>query len=197
MDDGRPEIVLIRHGETEWSRLGRHTGRTDVALTDHGRHQAERLRCVLAGRRFACVLTSPLRRASETCRLAGYGEQAQVDDDLREWDYGAYEGRTTIEIRAEVAGWTVWTHPVPRGETAAQVGVRADRVIARARAAPGDVALFGHGHALRVLSARWCGLAADAGRILGLDPATVSVLGWERETAVLRRWNQDCDLAGV
>ncbi len=197
MVDGRPEIVLVRHGETEWSRDLRHTGRTDVPLTDRGRHQAERLRCVLEGRRFTLVLSSPLRRAAETCRLAGYGQQAEVCDDLREWDYGLYEGRTTEEIRAEVPGWTIWSHPVPRGETVVEVGARADRVISVARAADGDVALFGHGHALRVLAARWCGLAPECGRILALDPATVSVLGYERETPVLRRWNEDCGGGGA
>ena len=193
VDDTRPEIVLVRHGETEWSRSGRHTGRTDVPLSERGRRQAEMLGRFLRGRRFARVLTSPLRRAAQTCRLAGYGQLAEVCDDLREWDYGAYEGRTTADIRAEVPGWTVWSHPVPGGETAEQVGARADRVIALARAADGDVALFGHGHALRVLAVRWCGLAPRDGRILALDPATVCVLGHEREAPVLRRWNQDCD----
>ena len=193
MAERPPEVVLVRHGETEWSRSGRHTGRTDVPLTDRGRRQAQMLRGVLEGRRFAHVLTSPLSRAAETCRLAGYGEVAQVCDDLREWDYGAYEGRTTAEIRTEVAGWTVWSHAVPEGETAEQIGARADRVVATARASEGDVALFGHGHALRVLAARWCGLAPRDGRLLALDPATVSVLGYERDKPVLRRWNQLCE----
>jgi broad specificity phosphatase PhoE len=186
------EVVVLRHGETDWSRSGQHTGRRDIALTERGRAQARRLGQLLAGRTFALVLTSPLRRAVETCSLAGYGGMAIVCEDLREWDYGRYEGRTTAEIRTERADWTVWTHSVPDGETAASVGERADLVVAAARAAGGDVALFGHGHHLRVLAARWCGLTPTAGRLFGLDPATVSVLGYEHETPIIRRWNQEC-----
>jgi broad specificity phosphatase PhoE len=187
------EIVLVRHGETEWSRDGRHTGNTDIPLTDKGREQARLLGVVLRGKHFASVLTSPRRRASETCSLAGFGGVARECSDLVEWDYGAYEGRTTPDIRKEVPGWTIWTHDVPGGETAGAVGRRADRVIDLARAADGDVALFAHGHILRVLAARWCGLDAAGGRLLALDTATLSVLGYEREIPVIRRWNQRTD----
>jgi broad specificity phosphatase PhoE len=186
----RPEVVLVRHGETEWSRDGKHTGRTDVPLTERGREQAEALGAALAGRRFELVLTSPLQRAAETCRLAGYGEVAQRRDALREWDYGAHEGRTTVEIREEHPGWTLWRDGVPGGETAAQVGARADSVIAELRSLAGDAALFAHGHVLRVLAARWLGLEPAAGRLFALDTATISVLGYERETAVIRVWNE-------
>ena len=179
----------MRHGETEWSRTGRHTSHTDVALTEVGRQQA-----IAAGERlrawdFALVLTSPMSRATETCRLAGYGDVARVTDDLREWEYGEYDGRTTADIRRDVPGWTVWTHRAPGGETVGEVGARADGIIDLARAAGGDVALFGHAHALRVLGARWCGLPPADGRLLALDPATLSVLGYERETPVISRWN--------
>jgi broad specificity phosphatase PhoE len=186
----RPEVVLVRHGETEWSRDGKHTGRTDVSLTERGRGQAEALGAALKGRRFELVLTSPLQRASETCRLAGYGEVAQPRDELREWDYGAYEGRTTLEIREERPGWTLWRDGVPGGETAAQVGARADNVIAELRSLAGDAALFAHGHVLRVFAARWVGLEPATGRLFALDTATISVLGYERETAVIRVWNE-------
>jgi broad specificity phosphatase PhoE len=186
------EVVLVRHGPTEWSQSGRHTGRTDVPLTDAGRAEATALGRRLARRRFALVLTSPLRRAADTCRLAlGPDQPVEVDDDLVEWDYGEYEGRRTDEIRAERPGWLLWTDGCPGGETAAQVGERADRVVARLRGAPagGDAAVFAHGHLLRVLAARWLGLPAVGGRLLALDPVTLSVLGWEREVAVVRLWN--------
>ena len=182
--------MLVRHGETEWSRAGKHTGRTDVPLTDRGREQALAVGKALRGREFALVLTSPLQRAAETCRLAGFGDQAQERDDLVEWDYGAYEGRTTEEIRKERPGWLVWDDELPGGETLAQVGVRADRVIAEVRAAEGDALLFAHGHVLRILAARWLGLEPRAGRLFALDPATLSTLGYEHETAVLRVWNR-------
>jgi probable phosphoglycerate mutase len=184
-----PEVVLVRHGETEWSRSGKHTGSTDVQLTDLGREQATALGGELHGRRFELVLTSPLERAAETCRLAGYGDVAQRRDDLREWDYGPYEGRTTPEIREERPGWTLWRDGVPGGETDAAVGGRADRVIAELRSLTGDAALFAHGHVLRVLTARWLGLEPRDGRLFALDTATISVLGYERETAVIRVWN--------
>jgi len=182
--------MLVRHGETEWSRAGKHTGRTDVPLTDRGREQALAVGEALRGREFALVLTSPLQRAADTCRLAGFGDQAQERDDLVEWDYGAYEGRTTEEIRKERPGWLVWDDELPGGETLAQVGVRADRVIAEVRAAEGDALLFAHGHVLRILAARWLGLEPRAGRLFALDPATLSTLGYEHETAVLRVWNR-------
>jgi len=182
------EIVLVRHGETEWSKAGRHTGRTNVPLTEQGRREAEAVGAALRERRFALVLTSPLARATETCRLAGLAERAVARDDLQEWDYGEYEGRKTIDIRREHPGWTVW-NDVPGGETLAEVGARADRVLEELREATGDVAVFAHGHLLRVLAARWLGLEPGAGRLLALDPGSISVLGYERETAVLRSWN--------
>ena len=186
------EVVLVRHGETEWSRDGRHTGRTDVPLTELGREEAIRVGLALRPRRFALVLTSPLSRAFETCRLAGFGDEAQVRDDLVEWDYGAYEGRTTNEIREERPGWTLWDDGVIGGETAEQVGARADRVIAELRATTGDAAVFAHGHLLRVLTARWLALQPTGGALLALDPATMSVLGYERERAVVHSWNVRC-----
>jgi broad specificity phosphatase PhoE len=188
-DATRHEVWLARHGETEWSAAGRHTGRTDVPLTADGERQASELGRRIGSRRFALVLTSPLARARETCRLAGQGAAAQEDDDLVEWDYGSFEGRTTAEIRRELPGWSVWDGALPDGETAEQVGERADRVIARARAAEGDVALFGHAHALRVLASRWLGLPARQGRGFALDTASLSVLGFEREEPVIRSWN--------
>jgi probable phosphoglycerate mutase len=183
------EVVLVRHGETEWSASGRHTGTTDVALTDPGRADGAGLGPALAAWRFALVLTSPLARATETCRLAGLEGRAEVDDRLREWDYGAYEGRTTAEIRVDDPGWTVWRGPIPGGETIAQVAARADAVIARIEAADGDVAVFSHGHLLRVLAVRWLGLDPIEGRGLMLDTATLSVLSTEREHHAIRVWN--------
>ena len=181
------EVVVVRHGETEWSRSGQHTGRTDIPLTENGRREAELVGERLRGRRFALVLTSPLQRAAETARLAGV--DAEVRDELREWDYGTYEGRTTIDIRQERPGWTLWRDGVPDGETADEVGRRVDRVVDEVRAVDGDVALFAHGHVLRVLAARWLGLSPDNGRLFALDPATISILGYERETPVIRLWN--------
>jgi probable phosphoglycerate mutase len=185
----RPRIWLVRHGETEWSLSGQHTGRTDVPLTPGGRRQAEALGRHLAGRSFALVLTSPLVRARETCRLAGYEPSAQITDDLREWDYGVYEGRTTDAIRAEEPGWSIWSHPVPEGESIDQVGARARRVIDRALGAGDDVALFSHGHLLRILGAGWVGRPPGDGRLFALATASVGVLGWERETRVIQSWN--------
>lgn len=184
------EIVLVRHGETEWSRSGRHTGRTDIPLTEEGRRQARAVGVVLRDRRFALVLTSPLSRSVETCELAGLGDESAEDEDLMEWDYGAYEGRTTNEIRAERAGWSLWRDGVPEGETVEQVRERVDRVLVKVRGAGGDVALFAHGHLLRAFTARWLGLEPSAGRLFALDPATISVLGFERETSVIRLWNE-------
>ena len=192
-----PEVVLVRHGETEWSRAGRHTGRTDVPLTDRGRRQADAIAARLHDRRFARVLTSPLARAIETGRRAGFGDQAELCPDLLEWDYGAYEGRTTQDIRREVPGWSLWRDGVPAGETAEEVGHRADRVIGAIRLGGGDALLFAHGHILRVLAARWLGLPPADGRLFGLDTATVSVLGWEREVAIAKHWNDDSHLLGL
>jgi broad specificity phosphatase PhoE len=183
------EIWLARHGETEWSRTGRHTGRTDVPLTAAGRRQATALRRVLRERRFALVLSSPLARAWETCRLAGYADVARTCDDLVEWDYGAVEGRTSAEVQRDRPGWTIWTGDVPLGETIDEVAARAARVIERAAAAEGDVLLFAHGHVLRVLTAGWLGLAARDGRLFALGPAALGVLGDEGGTRVIRSWN--------
>ena len=190
MAEERHEVVLVRHGETEWSRAGKHTGRTDVPLTETGRRQAQIVGAELQRRRFAAVWTSPLSRAAETCRLAGFGEVAVRRDELMEWDYGEYEGRTTPEIRGERPGWTLWGDGVPGGETADEVGARADRVLEELGSVDGDVLLIAHGHVLRVLSARWLGLEPAAGRLFALDPATLCVLGYERETRVIRLWNQ-------
>ena len=184
----RGELWLIRHGETEWSASGRHTSSTDLALTAEGERKAVEVGRLLAGKTFALVLASPLRRALETCRLAGFAPN--VTPDLQEWTYGAYEGLTTAEIQVQNPGWTIWTGTPPGGESAAEVGARADRVIAQAAAAGGDVALFGHGHMLRVLAARWLGLEPAGGRLLALSTGSVSVLGYERETRVVQGWNR-------
>jgi broad specificity phosphatase PhoE len=189
-----PNLILVRHGETEWSATGKHTSVSDVPLTDAGRRHAERLRERLAGRSFALVLTSPRARARETCRLAGLGDVAQLEPDLVEIDYGEYEGRTTPEIRVDVPGWSVWRDGSPGGETAAEAGVRADRVITRSLAAGGDVALFAHGHFLRILAARWIGLPATAGGNLGLHTGAVCELGFERERRAIWRWNDTSHL---
>ena len=190
MAEQRHEVVLVRHGETEWSRAGKHTGRTDVPLTEVGRTQAQLVGTALENRQFAAVWTSPLSRAWETCRLAGFGEVAVPRNELMEWDYGEYEGHTTPEIRGERPGWTLWREGVPGGETADEVGARADRVLTEAGSVGGDVLVFAHGHVLRVLAARWLGLHPAGGRLLALDPATLSVLGYEREARVIRLWNQ-------
>jgi broad specificity phosphatase PhoE len=187
--DVGPEVVLVRHGETDWSRTLKHTGRTDVPLTEAGRREAGLLREALAGRRFERVLTSPLGRAVETCRLAGLDELAERSEALLEWDYGEYEGATTDEIRNGRPGWLLWRDGCPGGETAADVGARVDPLIAELRAPRGDTIAFAHGHVLRVLAARWLGLGPEAGSLFALSTATLSVLGFEREIAVLRRWN--------
>ena len=187
------QVWLLRHGETEWSADLRHTGRTDVMLTPTGVLEAKQLARALGSRTFALVLTSPLSRASETCRLAGYGDQAVVDEDLLEWDYGEYEGRTRVDIRRDNPGWTIWTGDPPGGETAEQVALRTKRVIDRLLTANGDAALFAHGHVLRILATTWLGLAPADGRLLALDTATLSVLGFENETRVVRQWNAPTD----
>lgn len=187
--------MLVRHGETEWSRTGRHTGRTDVGLTERGQQQAQAVGAALRARRFAVVLTSPLERAAETCRLAGYGDVAARRDELMEWDYGAYEGRKTLDIRKERSDWTLWRDGVPDGETATEVGARVDGLVDELRSADGDAAVFSHGHLLRVFAARWVGLEPTAGGLFALDPATISVLGYERETPVIRSWNEKAAVA--
>jgi len=191
------ELWLVRHGETKWSAEGRHTGRTDLPLTAHGRERAVELGKFLAGTKFAAVLRSPMRRARETCEIAGFGNVAVVDEGLREWDYGVYEGRTSQEIQAEIPGWSVWKDAIVGGESLEQVGARADGVIARALASAGPqtedvvrVALFAHAHILRILAARWIGLAPRAGSLFVLGTGSVSVLGWEKETRVVQRWNR-------
>ena len=190
----KTEIWLIRHGETEWSLSGAHTSTTDIALTEHGRQRAVELRDFLAGKKFAAVLVSPMSRAKETCEIAGYGGVMEVEPDLMEWNYGESEGKTTAEMRKVHGGdWSVWTSPIVGGEAVEAVGVRADRVIARAVAAMPDggaVALFAHAHILRILAARWIGLEAVGGRLFTLGTGTVSVLGFERETRVVVKWNR-------
>jgi len=182
------ELWLVRHGQTEWSRDGRHTSTTDLPLTEDGVAVAKTLAEKLAGERFGLVLTSPRQRARRTAELAGFSG-AEVDPDLVEWGYGDYEGLTTEQIRETVPGWTVWTHPCPNGESAEQVARRLDRVVARVREHDGRVLAFGHGHALRALAARWIQQPVTDGRFFRLDTATVSTLGYERETPVVLRWN--------
>jgi probable phosphoglycerate mutase len=183
------EVVLVRHGETEWSRSGQHTGVTDLPLLPDGEDQARAVAPRLAGREFALVLSSPMQRARRTAELAGFGGRAEVDDDLRERNYGQYEGRTTKDIRKERPGWDVWRDDCPGGETLEQLAARADRVIERALAADGDTLVFAHSHFLRTLGARWIGLGPDGGGKLVLSTATLSTLGFERERRVLRGWN--------
>jgi probable phosphoglycerate mutase len=190
----RPRLWLVRHGETEWARLGRHTGHTDIPLTDAGRAQARSLASRLAGLEFTAVLSSPLVRAAETARLSGFDGIVTADPDLREWDYGDDEGRTAVEIRSERPGWTIWRNGVRGGEAIEAVAARADRVIARARALEGDTLAFAHGHVGRILAARWVGLPPSAGARLALTTATISILGWDRETPVISRWNDGVDL---
>jgi len=183
------EVVLVRHGETEWSLSGRHTGSTDIPLTDKGRKQAQSLLDPLKKWDFSLVLVSPLTRAQETARLAGIDGKAITEENLREWNYGEYEGRTTANIRKEIPNWTIFTGKVFGGETADEVGARADQVIERVDATDGAVALVAHGHILRILGARWMGLPAVNGVHLALGTATLSVLGYERETKVIAQWN--------
>jgi broad specificity phosphatase PhoE len=181
------EIVLLRHAETEWSKAGKHTGRTDIPLTDAGRERAMKLPGMIAGRTFALVLSSPLQRARETAEIAGL--QPELDDDLMEWDYGAYEGRTTKEIRVDRPDWDLWSQGVPEGESPDDVAALADRVLARAAAADGDVCLVAHGHLLRVLGARWVEQPAAFGARLWLGTAAICVLGRQRGVRALLGWN--------
>jgi len=189
MSEPHRELWLIRHGETEWSAAKRHIGRTDIPLTPTGERQADALGRSLAARRFALVLCSPLRRARQTCELVGYGKVATMTDDLLEWDYGVYEGKTTKEIRLEQPGWSIWTASVAKGKSIEQVGCRAQRVIQLALASGGDVVLFAHAHILRILTACWLGLPPDAGQLFVLRTASISVLGFEHETPVMTQWN--------
>lgn len=183
------ELWLVRHGETEWSRTGQHTGRTDIPLTETGREQALVLREKLAGHEFALVLSSPLERARETARLAGFGNVVQIDPSLREWDYGDYEGRTAVDIRQGVPGWTVWHSEVKNGETILEVAERARAVTRRVEAVEGDVLIFSHGHMLRVLTACWLEFPPQAGERFALGTASVSRLGYEREARAMLQWN--------
>ena len=182
------EVWLVRHGETEWSRDGKHTSHTELELTEKGVEVAKSLEPRLAEHSFDLVLSSPRGRAVRTAELAGF-DNPELDEDLTEWDYGDYEGITTKEIQESVPGWSVWTHPCPNGEDADEVTARLDRVVARAHACPGDVLVFAHGHSLRALAARWIEQPVTEGRFFKLDTATVSVLGYERETPVILRWN--------
>ena len=191
MAEALPVVYLARHGETAWSLSGQHTGRTDLPLTERGEANARTLGARLSGLSFAKVLTSPLQRAVRTCELAGFGEQAELDPDLVEWDYGQYEGRRTVEILRERPDWFLFRDGCPGGETPDQVGARADRVINRIRAVHGDVLVFSSAHILRVLAARWLGLEAAGGRYFLLGTASLSVLGYEHNLGepAIRLWN--------
>ena len=195
MVDNKQELWLVRHGETEWAATKRHTGRTDIPLTETGVLQGKALVLRLAGHSFALVLSSPLQRAAETCRLAGYGERAEFSNELLEWDYGLYEGRTMLDIRMEKPGWTIWTDDPPGGETLSQVARRADMAIARVAPVDGDSLIFAHAHMLRVFAARWLGLSPDSARLLALDTASLSILGYEHENRVIIIWNDLCHLS--
>ena len=190
------QLWLVRHGETEWTRSGRHTGRTDIPLTEAGREQARDLGRRLAELTFAAVFTSPLSRASETLAIAGLGDRARPDPDLMEWDYGDLEGLTTPQIRERYEGWTIWRGPWLGGEAIDEVAARADRVIARVREVKGDTLVASHGHFLRVLAARWLDLAPREGRLFALSTATISALGWERGAPVIEVWNEAAHLDG-
>jgi broad specificity phosphatase PhoE len=181
------EVALVRHGETEWSRTGRHTGRSDPPLTEEGERQARAVGEALRGRSFALVLSSPLIRARETATVAGF--EPELRDDLAEWDYGEYDGLTTPEIREQIPGWTIWRYGGLGGESVEQLAARADRVVAELLTVDGEVLVFSHGHFLRVLTARWLGLGASDGRLFALDSGTLSALGFERDQRVIRAWN--------
>ena len=188
-EPAQTRLVLARHGETAWSKSGQHTGRTDIPLTDLGREQARDLGAELAGRSFRHVLSSPLMRASETARLAGFGAELVTDPDLQEWDYGVYEGRRRVDIARDDPGWTIWSRPIPGGESLVELGQRADRVIARLLPLGGDILVFSHGHLLRVLAARWIEAPPVTASRLDLWTATLSELGWEAERRVIEVWN--------
>lgn len=183
------QVYLVRHGETAWSVSGQHTGTTDIPLTDHGREMASLLQSILAKQTFKLVLTSPLQRARETCRLAGLGEHAQVDADLIEWNYGDYEGLTPKQIHATAPGWLIFRDGCPNGESTEQIAARVDRLIAKVRAVDGDVALFAHGHIFRTFAARWLRLPVAAGCHFLLDPSTISILSYYRGIPAVKRWN--------
>lgn len=186
---GNQHVYLFRHGETEWSLSGRHTGVTDLPLTENGRRMAKLLQPVLARETFALVLSSPLERARKTCELAGFGERAEIDRDLMEWNYGEYEGLTREEIGAKAPGWLLFRDGCPGGESPEQIRIRVDRVIAKVRGVQGHVALFAHGHVFRVFAARWIGLPAAAGSHFMLNTATLNILGYYRDIPAVKRWN--------
>lgn len=187
------EVFLVRHGETEWSLSGQHTGSTDLPLTENGRQAAKRLEPLLSSLEFVLVLSGPLRRARRTCELAGLGDRVQIDPDLAEWRYGEYEGLTSEQIHRTAPGWTIFHDGAPGGESPTQVGARVERLIGKVRAVAGRVVLFGHGHLFRVFAARWIGLAPIHGTHLLLDPSTLSILGYYRGTPALQRWNCPAD----
>lgn len=187
------QLWLIRHGETEWSLSGAHTSRTDIPLTERGKERATKIRNYLAQRKFSLVLASPLERAWETCRIAGYADVAQIEENLREWDYGIFEGRTTADIRKDQPDWSIWDSPVPEGEPVEHVAARAQKVIDRALLVGGEVALFAHAHILRILAATWLGLEPRGGRLFALGTGSVSTLGYERETRVICTWNRSLE----
>lgn len=191
MSEPLPKIYLVRHGETAWSVEGRHTGKTDIPLTDQGEKNAERLRSLLEGIRPVKALCSPLQRARRTCELAGFGGNLEIEPDLTEWDYGDYEGRTTAEIRRKRPRWSLFRDGCPNGETVEQVGIRADRVIGRVRAREADAILFAHGHLLRVLAARWISLPPRDAALFALSPASVSLLSYEhsKDEPAIALWN--------
>jgi broad specificity phosphatase PhoE len=191
--DENMKLWLIRHGETEWSLSGAHTSRTDIPLTERGKERAAKIRDYLAQRKFSLVLTSPLHRARETCRIAGYADMAQIEENLREWDYGIFEGRTTADIRKDQPDWSIWDSPVPEGEPVEHVAARAQKVIDRALHAGGDVALFAHAHILRILAATWLSLEPRGGRLFALGTGSVSTLGYERENQVISTWNRSLE----
>lgn len=194
------QVVLVRHAQTEWSLTGQHTGTTDLPLTDEGRKLTKHLRRRLEGERFDRVLTSPLQRAAETCRIAGFASEAELEDDLVEWDYGDHDGRTTADIRTEDPGWDLWRDGAPGGESPADVARRMDRVVAdllETCERGGDVLVFGHGHGLTALTIRWMGLPIERGRHLRLGTGAVSALGWKREVRVLYVWNDRSHLPGA
>ena len=191
--DENMKLWLIRHGETEWSLSGAHTSRTDIPLTERGKQRAAKIRDYLAQRKFSLVLASPLQRARETCRIAGYADVAQIEENLREWDYGIFEGRTSADIRKDQPDWSIWDSPVPEGEPVEHVAARAQRVIDRALQAGGDVALFAHAHILRILAATWLGIEPRGGRLFALGTGSVSTLGYERETRVISTWNRSLE----
>lgn len=188
------QVFIVRHGETEWSLSGQHTGSTDIPLTEHGRQVARLLRPILAKQSFALALTSPLQRAQETCRLTGFGDVAKVEPDLVEWNYGRYEGLTPAQIHATAPGWLIFRDGCPGGEQPEEIGTRVDRVIAKVRAVEGNVALFAHGHVFRVLAARWLGFPASAGQHFLLDTATMTILSYYRGIPAIKQWNAPVQL---